>query len=138
MAKIVSSPRIEEDHALALFSETHCAIITDAGEIIVTKNGSVRPFEAIAPKIRSIRASARSLAHFLGDLPTDVVHIRGQSAMMHAYTVGSHNLVALTEVSPGARNLDAVIARVDKCLCVNVDADGHTFIQQLADMLEEF
>lgn len=136
IAKVVSSPHVEHDDALALFSETDCAILTDGGEIIGTKNVSSRPFETIAPKIRAIRATSTALCDYLHQPPLDVVHIRGRSGMVHAYALGNHTLVAITEVSPGARNLDTVVDRIDRCL--GVGGAGRTHIEELANMLREF
>lgn len=136
IAKVVSTPHVDHDDALALFSETDCAILTDGGEIIVAKNASSRPFEAIAPKIRAIRATSTTLCDYLRQPPLDVVHIRGRSGMVHTYALGSHTLVAITEVSPGARNLDTVVDRIDRCL--GVGGAGRTHIEELANMLREF
>lgn len=136
VARVVSSPRLGHDEGLALFSETDCAVITEHGDVIVTTTGSSRPFDAVAPKIRAIRASAAALCEYLGQNRMDVVHVRGQSGMVHAYMLGAHTLVTLTEVSPGARNLDAVVARVDKCL--GIGGERRTLIEGLATMLQEF
>lgn len=136
VARVVSSPHIGHDDGLALFSETDCAVITESGDVIVTKTGSSRPFEAVAPKIKTIRASARALCKSLGQDEMHVVHIRGQTGMLHAYILGEHALVTLTEVSPGARNLDAVVERLDKCL--GVGGEGRTLIEELVTMLKEF
>lgn len=136
VARVVSTPRVEHDDGLALFSETDCAVLTEQGEIIVTKTGSSRRFEAVAPKIRTIRKSAHAICAYLGQQRMDVIHVRGQSGMLHAYILGMHTLVTLTDVSPGARNLDAVVARVDKCL--GVGGEGRTLIEDLAEMLQEF
>lgn len=136
VARVVSSPRSGHDDGLALFSETDCAVITESGEVIVTKTGSSRRFEAVAPKIRTIRSSARALSKSLGNDDLHVVHVRGNTGMLHAYILGEHALVTLTEVSPGARNLDAVVARVDECL--GIGGEGRTLIEELATMLKEF
>lgn len=135
VARVVSSPQICHDDGLALFSETDCAVITESGDVIVTKTGSSRKFEAVAPKIKTIRASVCALCKSLGQTEPDVVHVRGQTGMLHAYALGGHALVTLTEVSPGARNLDAVVARVDKYL--GVGGEGRTLIEELAIMLKE-
>lgn len=136
IAKVISSPQVDHDDALALFSGTNCAIFTDGGEIIVANTATSRPFEAIAPKIRTIRATGTAMCDYLRQPPLDVVHIRGRSGMVHAYALGAHMLVAITEVSPGARNLDTVVDRVDRCL--GIGGSGQTHIDELAGMLKEF
>lgn len=135
VSRIVATPRIEEESALALFLHTSCAVLTESGEIIVSNTTPSRPFQAIAPKIRAIRATAHAMSEYLPPQP-NVVHIRGRSAMLHAYYIGPHTLVALTEVSPGARNLDAVVERVDRCL--GLGGDGVTILEQLSELLKEF
>lgn len=135
VARVVSSPRTAHPTALALFSEADCAIITEGGEIIVTKTGSTRPFENVAPNMRAIRAAAARLAGYFGE-ELQVVHVRGKSGLLHAYVLGRHTLVTVTEVSPGARGLDAVVERVDECL--GVGGEGRTLIEELGGMLEEF
>ena len=135
IATVVSSPRIDHDRELALFSETHCAIITDTADIIVSNTASTPPFEAIVPKIHAIRMAATSLSNTVDANPIQVIHIRGRSRMVHAYLIGKHTLVALTEVSPGARNLDAVVARVDKCLTIATNTP--TLLDHLSSMLEQ-
>lgn len=137
VAKVVSTPHVEhEDGALALFSAADCAVLTDNGEIIVAKTGSSRPFESIGAKVRTLRTSSAAMCEYLRQPPLDVIHIRGHAGMIHAYALGPHTLVAVTEVSPGARNLDAVVDRVDRCL--GVGGHGHTHIEQLVTMLREF
>lgn len=135
IARIVSSPPTQ-DEPQALLSATDCAVITEHGDVIVTTAGSSSPFEAVAPKIRDIRASAAALCEYVGRQNTDVVHVRGQRGTLHAYLLGAHTLVTRTEVSQGVRTLDAVVARVDESL--GVGGVGRTLIDQLAAMLQEF
>lgn len=138
IAKVVSTPHLDhDDDSLALFSETACAILTDAGEVILANNATTsHRFDALAPKLRAIRTSATAMAHYLRQPPVDVVHLRGRATMLHAYAIGPHTLVAVTEVSPGARNLDAVVDRVDRCLGLGGHSRTHIF--DLAHMLREF
>lgn len=137
VARIIASPRVDSDDAgLALFSDTHCAILTHAGELIVARTASTRPFSSLAPKLRAARAAATSVAATLGNPPPDVLHVRGKAGVVHAYVLGPHMLVAVTEVSPGARNLDAVIQRVDNAL--RVGEEGPSLLAQLDAILGEF
>lgn len=118
VARTVSSPRIAHDAGLALFSGTDCAVLTAGGEVIAARSGSARPLAALAPKLRHAAEAAVSLAAQLGvDGGGAAVHVRGRGALLLVYALGqSHALVAVTEVSPGARDLDAVIARIDAAL----------------------
>lgn len=145
VAKVVSSPQVDHEDALALFSETDCALLTDHGEIIVSTSTkttsshhtSSRSFiESIAPKIKLLRHSTNSLSTYLNPTSNEnlqAIHIRGHAVILHTYILGKHTLIAVTEVSPGARNLDTVVDRVDRCL--GISGHGHTLIRQLQDML---
>lgn len=149
VARVVSQPRVDYDDALAFFSATSCAILTDSGEIIVTKSGSTRPFEAVGHKIRLLRTATNGLRQYLDEELEDgrnqnrtVIHLRGhEGIVIHAYVLGKHTLMAITEVHPGARNLDMVVERVDKCLGVPNSLEGkkkNTIIEQLHTMLLQF
>lgn len=61
--------------------------------------------------------------------------------MLHAYGLGKHILVAVTQVLQGAHNLDDAVAYIDECLGVNnmknTDALSDTLLGQLSGMLIE-
>lgn len=61
--------------------------------------------------------------------------------MLHAYELGKHILVAVTQVLPGAHNLDNAVAYIDECMGVNkrndTNALDETLLDQLSDMLIE-
>ncbi|CAN8071345.1 unnamed protein product [Agarophyton chilense] len=138
VARVVSARRMNPG-SQPLFTEAHCAILTQSGELIVANNTSVRRFQAIAPKIRAIRHSAESISSFLDMETSKVVHVRGRTFMLHAYDVGAHTLVAVTQVSLGAENLDNTVAHIDECMGVNSDKQAdvadETLLEQLADLL---
>lgn len=134
VSRIVNSPRIGE-HSVALFGGTECAIVTEDGDILTGKAGSSKPFAAVAPKVRQLRTSADRVGQYLSQKAPNVVHVRGESGMVSAYDLGQHTLVTYTEVSPGARNLDAVVARVDRAL--GIDGDASKLIDDLKGLLAD-
>ncbi|KAI0563952.1 hypothetical protein FGB62_32g013 [Gracilaria domingensis] len=140
VARVVSTSRMNQGPQ-PLFTEAHCAILTESGELIVANNTSVRRFQAIAPKIRAIRHSAESVSSFLGTEPSKVVHVRGRTRMLHAYEVDAHTLVAVTQVSPGAVNLENAVAYIDECMGVNKKTEAEvlekTLLEELSIMLVE-
>ena len=123
------------DGSAALFEGTECAIVTGDGDILTGKGGSSRPFTDVAPKVARLRAAAHSLGEYLSQTRPAVVHVRGESAMLSAYDLGVHTLVTYTAVSTQTKEVDAVIARVDRAL--GVDADAKKLIAELGRLLED-
>ena len=101
---------------------TECALLTEIGELVVSKTGSSRPFDTVTPRIRTIRTAARNLTAALvgagASTPTSV-HLCAKTRMVHAYLIGPHTLVALTEVTgEKMHSVDDVINQVDRRVSV--------------------
>ena len=134
VAKIINACK-EGHSSAALFVSTECAIITQDVDVLTGKSGSSRPFTNIAPKICALRDSARRVCANFDQKRAPVIHVRGESAMVSAYALGHHTLVAYTDITPGAHNLDAVLASVDRAL--GVEGDASKLVEQLTRLLED-